>query len=211
MPDDKGHCRPGRGQTIWQRCYADGRTEVVSDIVRDQAGTERRDGTAKSPTKCAIARHAEIAKLKAEYEKRAAAKNAERQKESGECRRRCSACPGADDASNCRFAESLMKVQGWRSATLQGQGRVRRRLSFRRAGRPGLCLSDDAQQRPHHPLHHHPPAQRRVGDGHGAGLDRADQARSAPRQDDGPARQGRRRPGVARRGALYRSSRMARS
>jgi hypothetical protein len=30
--------------------------------------------------------------------------------------------PGADDASNRRFAENLMKYKGWRSATYKGKG-----------------------------------------------------------------------------------------
>jgi hypothetical protein len=119
MPDDKGP-PPGPWSNEMARCYSDGRTEVVSDIVpiklepSDETDSEESDEVRTCTP-------AEIAKLKAEYEKRAAEKNAERQKES-ENVAKMFGLPGADDASNRRFAESLMKYKGWRSVAYKGKG-----------------------------------------------------------------------------------------
>lgn len=119
MPDDKGTLA-GPWKNDMARCYVDGRSEVVSDVVpitlepADGVGSEESD----EARKCTAA---EVAKLKAEYEKKAAEKNAERLKES-ENMAKLFGLPGADDASNRRFAENLTKYKGWRSATYKGKG-----------------------------------------------------------------------------------------
>jgi len=119
MPDDKGP-PAGPWANDMARCYVDGRSEVVSDILPIKL--EPSDGTdTEESDEVRNCTAAEVAKLKAEYEKKATDKNAERQKES-ENMAKMFGLPGADDASNRRFAENLMKYKGWRSATYKGKG-----------------------------------------------------------------------------------------
>jgi len=119
MPDDKG-APPEPWKASMARCYADGRTEVESDILpiklepSDGADSEESDEVRNCTA-------AEVAKLRNEYEKKAAEKNAERLKESDNVAKMFG-LPGADDASNRRFAENLTKYKGWRSATYKGKG-----------------------------------------------------------------------------------------
>ena len=133
---------------------------------------------------------AEIAKLKADYEKTGREKRAEQ------------AQGNRADGQAVRPARTRRRVQpplrrqahevsGLAVGHLQGEGRVRRRLSFRRPADPGLRLPDDARQRHADPVHH---AIAGAADGsvHGdrSGTDRRHGAVRRPRQDDGPARQG---------------------
>jgi len=119
MPDDKG-APPEPWKNDMARCYVDGRTEVESDILPIKL--EPSDGTDREESdevrNCTAA---EVAKLKAEYEKRAAAKAEEKRQESDNMAKMFG-LPGADDASNRRFAENLMKYKGWRAATYKGKG-----------------------------------------------------------------------------------------
>ena len=64
---------------------------------------------------------AEIAKLKADYEKQAAERLRSKRKEA-EQMAKMFGLPGSDDASNRRFAAKLMKYQGWRSVAYKGKG-----------------------------------------------------------------------------------------
>jgi hypothetical protein len=125
IPDDKGPAAEPWEESF-AHCYADGRAEAGSGAVavaleppepsatREESETEDSDETRTcSP--------AEVAKLKADYEERAAAANAHRREES-ENMAKVFGLPGADDESNRRFAASLTKYQGWRSATYKGKG-----------------------------------------------------------------------------------------
>ena len=90
-------------------CHDDGRIERVEPALND-GGDQVRACTA-----------AEIAKLKAEFDKnerdRAASKATENEQMA-----KVFGLPGSDDASNRKFAATLMKYKGWRSVSYQGKG-----------------------------------------------------------------------------------------
>ncbi len=64
---------------------------------------------------------AEIAKLRARH-RAEAAEAAEKKSKEADQMAKMFGLPGADDASNRRFATSLMKYKGWRSVTYRGKG-----------------------------------------------------------------------------------------
>ena len=64
---------------------------------------------------------AEIAKLKTRHRQQAA-EAASKQSKEAEQMAKMFGLPGADDASNRRFAASLMKYKGWRSVAYRGKG-----------------------------------------------------------------------------------------
>ena len=119
VPDDKGSL-PEPWRDDLAKCHVDGRTNVQSYSVdvslEPPAGAvtedsdEERDCTA-----------AELARLKAEYEKKAAEKAKEKALES-EQMAKMFGLPSMDDASNQRFAANLMKHAGWRTVTYKGKG-----------------------------------------------------------------------------------------
>jgi hypothetical protein len=119
MPDDKGP-PPEPWNDKMAICYADGRTKVESDVVPisldpiDDSQAEESDETRPC-------RPAEIARLKSEYEKQAAA-TAEKKRQESENMAKMFGLPGADDESNRRFAANLLKYQGWRSVRYVGKG-----------------------------------------------------------------------------------------
>lgn len=119
LPDDKNK---GPVSTPWAndmaRCYVDGRAELVPGIYPAPIKLGEIDKM-KSPNRPCT--RAEIAKLKAEYEKRVAAQAEERRKEADQMAKMFG-LPGADDESNRRFAANLMKYKGWRSVVFRGKG-----------------------------------------------------------------------------------------
>lgn len=92
------------------RCHKDGEPEIVD------AGSGAADSDNDRP--CTAA---EVARLKAQYEKESAAKAEAKRKESEEMAK-AFGLPGLDDASNRAFAAKLMKYAGWRSVTYRGKG-----------------------------------------------------------------------------------------
>lgn len=117
IPDDK--TPPGPWSDELANCYADGRTKVEQGSVLvtlepPEAAAEESD----EERQCSAA---EIARLKAEYEKQAAEKRAEQASESDQMAK-LFGLPGTDDESNRRFAATLMKYQGWRSVAYKGKG-----------------------------------------------------------------------------------------
>src|SRR5262245_31695731 len=106
MPDDKAPpAEPWSDKML--KCFKDGHVETTSmtDMLSDDedADEDSRPCTA-----------AELAKAKADYQKEAADRVAKKQQEN-EQMAKLFGLPGADDASNQRFAANLMKYQGWRS------------------------------------------------------------------------------------------------
>jgi hypothetical protein len=98
-------------------CHKNGMAELkapapfVSDNDKDNgAAAEERPCTA-----------AENAKLRAEYEKQEAERIAKKREEADQMAK-IFGLPGSDDASNRRFAATLMKYKGWRSVAYQGKG-----------------------------------------------------------------------------------------
>lgn len=92
--DDKAHC------------FGDG----TASLDMTASDSEDRDCSA-----------AEIAKLKAEFDKKETDRVAAKRKENEEMGR-LFGLPGSDDASNRKFAETLKKYSGWRSVTYKGKG-----------------------------------------------------------------------------------------
>jgi hypothetical protein len=96
------------------RCQKDGEIGIeLSPGVN--AGTNSTDDKVRpcSP--------AEIAKLKAQWEKEQANAASSKRKEN-EDMAKAFGLPGFDEASNRAFAAKLMKYQGWRSVTYRGNG-----------------------------------------------------------------------------------------
>jgi len=118
IPDDK--TPPAAWSNDLATCYADGRSSAESGAVSvsfdPPVSAEVDDPDAERP--CTAA---EIAKLKPEYESKAAEKRAEQAKEADQMAK-LFGLPGSDDESNRRFAATLMKYQGWRSVTYKGKG-----------------------------------------------------------------------------------------
>ncbi len=122
MPDDKGS-PPLPWDDSMAKCFADGHVESDSDTLpftldptdSDDTGVESGEAEERP---CS---NSEMARVKAEYEKRAAEKNEQRRNES-ENTAKMLGLPGADDESNRRFAANLMKYQGWRSVSYKGKG-----------------------------------------------------------------------------------------
>ena len=118
MPDDKTPPAPWSNELA--TCRADGRSSAesgsVSVSIDADPPVEADDPDAERP--CTPA---EIAKLKSEYEKKAAEKRAEQAKEADQMAKMFG-LPGVDDESNRRFAANLMKYQGWRSVAYRGKG-----------------------------------------------------------------------------------------
>ena len=121
MPDDKGTPLPWSDDMAV--CRKDGSAEAASATVAvslerpadAEADASEDESEERSCTP------AEIAKLKAEYEKQAAEKAAAKRRESEEMAK-LFGLPGSDDESNRRFAANLMKQKGWRSVTYKGKG-----------------------------------------------------------------------------------------
>jgi hypothetical protein len=124
MPEDKGSA-PKAWSDSMATCYADGRAELNSDALPDTIDVDEdipvvEDGDEQSEARrnCTAA---ELARLKAEHDKKEAART-EKKREESEQMAKLFGLPGADDASNRRFAVNLMKYQGWRSVTYKGKG-----------------------------------------------------------------------------------------
>jgi hypothetical protein len=110
IPDDKSPPAPWSDDMAV--CHADGRTKVEegSVLVALDPPEEDRPEESDEERQCTVA---EIARLKAEYEKQSAEKRAEQAKDADQMAK-LFGLPGSDDESNRRFAETLMKYQGWR-------------------------------------------------------------------------------------------------
>ncbi len=117
IPDDKGSA-PVPWEDKFALCYEDGRTETVTVETSLDAVVAEDVASDEGVRPC---KPAEIAKLKAEYEKQAASK-AEAKRQENEQMSKLFGLPGADDASNRRFAENLVKYKGWRSVAYKGKG-----------------------------------------------------------------------------------------
>ena len=163
IPDDKRLLRD-RGTTIWP--FAMSMEAPRSKRARSPLCWNRhrsRDRIRRmAEAKYVRAQRLRLAKLKAEYEKRAAEKRTEQAREADQMAK-LFGLPGSDDDSNRRFAANADEISRLAVGHLQGEGAVRRRLSFRRPADPGLRLSDDARQRHADPVHHASPAERRIG------------------------------------------------
>jgi hypothetical protein len=117
LPPDETKAEPWKA--TFARCYKDGRTELLTSIDGSTQVTEEPPpGDEKVVRPCTAA---EIAKLKAQYDKDAAEKAAGKRKENEEMAK-AFGLPGLDDASNRAFAAKLMKYAGWRSVTYRGKG-----------------------------------------------------------------------------------------
>ena len=116
-PDENSNPEAWKDQLA--RCFKDGRTEVLSSAQgSSQVIEERPPGDNDSVRPCTAA---EIAKLKAEYEKAAADRAASKRKENEEMAK-AFGLPGLDDESSRAFAARLMKYEGWRSVRYKGKG-----------------------------------------------------------------------------------------
>lgn len=112
-PDEESKAVPWNKEMA--RCFKDGRTELLTNGVVIE---EPPPGDEQETRPCT---EAEIAKLKAQYEKESAEKAAAKRKENEEMAK-AFGLPGLDDESNRAFAAKLMKYAGWRSVIYRGKG-----------------------------------------------------------------------------------------
>ena len=118
IPDDKRPPEPWSNDMA--TCYADGSSKAGGGVVSVTLGPpETVAGDAEEEERPCTP--AEVAKLKAEYEKKAAEKREDQRQESDNVAKMFG-LPGTDDESNRRFAASVTKYAGWRSATYKGKG-----------------------------------------------------------------------------------------
>lgn len=118
LPDDKD-AQPRPWNADMAKCFADGSSKVDEGIVQvSLEPSADRDGDPEEERACTAA---EIAKLKAEYEKKSAERNESKRKENEEMAK-LFGLPGSDDEANRRFATNLMKHEGWRSVSYKGKG-----------------------------------------------------------------------------------------
>ena len=116
LPNDLDDSRtPEPWSAKMARCHVSGRTEIVPSITDEPSSAEEGDDKVRPCTA------AELAKLKADYEKAEAEKAAKKRKDA-EDMAKMFGLPGADDESNRRFAANLMKYEGWRSVRYRGKG-----------------------------------------------------------------------------------------
>jgi hypothetical protein len=114
MPDDKGTpAEPWSDKML--KCYKDGRVETSTMIDLTSGQSEAADEDSRQCTAV------ELGKAKSTYDKEAAGR-AEKKRQENEQMAKLFGLPGADDASNRRFAANLMKYQGWRSVSYKGKG-----------------------------------------------------------------------------------------
>jgi hypothetical protein len=109
-----------KGEILFQMPQDDAKPEPWSDdkarcVAGGGASLDTQDGEARECTP------AEIATLKREFEAKEAERIASKRKENEEMARTFG-LPGTDDASNRRFAATLMKYAGWRSVAYKGNG-----------------------------------------------------------------------------------------
>jgi hypothetical protein len=118
LPQDEAKVEPWKDAMA--RCHKDGRTEILSSISSNgiQVTEEPPPGEDEGVRRCTAA---ELAKLKAQYEKEAADRAASKRKENEEMAK-AFGIPGLDDESNRAFAAKLMKYEGWRSVQYRGNG-----------------------------------------------------------------------------------------
>jgi len=115
-PDEQAKAEPWKDTMA--RCHKDGRTEILSSIQGSAQVTEEAPPGDDSIRQCTPS---ERAQLKAQYEREAASKLADKRKENEEMAK-AFGLPGLDDDSNRAFATKLMKYAGWRSVTYRGKG-----------------------------------------------------------------------------------------
>ena len=110
-PPDAEPKSPEPWKADMAHCTKSGKAEIATDsMIGDDSDDPARPCTA-----------AELAKLKAQFDKQAADAVAYKSKESAEMAKMFG-LPGFDDDSNRAFAAKLMKFDGWRSVTYRGKG-----------------------------------------------------------------------------------------
>lgn len=119
MPDDKSSALEPWNDKM-AHCHTDGSIETVV-VPEELKSFDAPDSEGEIDAKKRPCTAAEIAKTKADYERRAA-ETAEKKRQESEQMAKLFGLPGADDESNRRFAANLMKYQGWRSVTYKGKG-----------------------------------------------------------------------------------------
>lgn len=115
-PEDKAKA-PAPWSDSMARCFEDGRTETV-EIPPDVGPDTEPPPVPEGVRPC---KPAELAELKADYERNARERLEKERKESEEMAK-VFGIPGLDDESNQRFAANLSRYQGWRSVRYEGEG-----------------------------------------------------------------------------------------
>jgi len=120
LPNDlDGSSKPRPWNDEMVKCHKDGRVEPSNVIVTVDPSNPTEPAEEDEDSRPCTA--SELAKAKAEHEKREAERLESKRNESDQMAK-LFGLPGSDDASNRRFATNLMKHQGWRSVTYKGKG-----------------------------------------------------------------------------------------
>lgn len=121
LPDKDGEATPW--DVRMAHCYADGHSArmPVGLADADEASADEDSSDADPSEKRRTCTQAELAKLKAEHEKEQTEKSAAERKKYEEMSK-VFGLPGLDEESNRKFADRLMKYQGWKSVAYKGKG-----------------------------------------------------------------------------------------
>ena len=121
MPDEMtGGPKPSPWADSMARCYTDGKTEAPGHNLPVTFTNDPDDPSGKERVVRACT-PAEVARLKADYDKRMGEEAASKRKDADKTAK-ILGLPGGDDESNRRFAATMMKYQGWRSVRYVGKG-----------------------------------------------------------------------------------------
>ena len=116
MPDEK--TVPTPWEEDMAKCTTDGKAVLAPSEINFEPPKADADEAEPEERPCTAA---ELARLKAEHEKKETERVEKKRKENDEMAR-FFGLPGSDDAANRRFAENLRKHKGWRSVSYKGQG-----------------------------------------------------------------------------------------
>ena len=109
LPESEKDMTPKPWSDAMARCFKDGRTETVDPVSSDDSDEVRP---------CSVA---DLATLKADHDRKESERVASKRQES-EQMSKVFGLPGSDEASNRKFAATMMKYKGWRSVAYQGKG-----------------------------------------------------------------------------------------
>ena len=145
---------------VMARCHTDGQNFVKS-TARVSSGDDPVDPKTRHCTA------AELAKLKSDYEKQVADQLENKRKEADKMAKMFG-LPGADEESNRRFAATLLKYKGWRSAVYRGKGVFDVDYHFEGRADQDFAFPLMPDSNLVHAVRRNPPAERRNGAGYRA-------------------------------------------
>jgi hypothetical protein len=116
LPESEKDMTPRPWSDAMARCFDNGDTEV--SLAPPTQGADDGIDSERKPKPCSAE---QIATMKADHDRQESERVGSKREES-EQMSKVFGLPGSDQASNRKFAASLLKYKGWRSAEYQGKG-----------------------------------------------------------------------------------------